>query len=116
MELLESYGAQVDSKDKDGDTPLHYGGFLGFENVVKLLLEKGANFYLKNKNGKTARDIAFDKGQLVHICFPFSFFHSMVFVLSPSGFKNIVDLLDRVSKEKAIEKIERGIFDKRKII
>jgi ankyrin repeat protein len=40
--LIEN-GADVDSKDSHGRTPLSYAAWSGHEAVVKLLLEKGAD-------------------------------------------------------------------------
>jgi ankyrin repeat protein len=60
--LLAS-GAKADIRNNgDGDTPLHIAAGLGDENMVKLLLHKGANKDIRNKNGKIAYDIAAEHG------------------------------------------------------
>ena len=43
MQLLFDKGADIESKDKDGRTPLSYAAERGHEAVVKLLLDKGTN-------------------------------------------------------------------------
>ena len=56
-------GAKADIHNNgDGDTPLHIDAGLGDENMVKLLLHKGANKDIRNKNGKIACDIAAEYG------------------------------------------------------
>ena len=42
MKLLIEKGAELDSKDNDGRTPLSHAVSRGHEAVVKLLIEKGA--------------------------------------------------------------------------
>lgn len=44
--------------DKDGNTPLMFAAIRGNADVAKILVEKGADKTLKNKNGKTALDLA----------------------------------------------------------
>ena len=34
---------------KDGDTPLHMAAFHGFEEIVKIFIEHGANVNIQNK-------------------------------------------------------------------
>ena len=43
VKLLLEQGAEVESKDEDGRTPLWRAARNGHEAVVKLLLEKGAD-------------------------------------------------------------------------
>jgi len=51
--LLES-GADVNTRDTNGDTPLIAAAFMGFNETIKLLLEKGAEVNAKNNLGSTA--------------------------------------------------------------
>jgi ankyrin repeat protein len=52
--LLTSEGVDVDSKDdKYGRAPLSWAADNGYEAVVKLLLEKGADVESKSNNGRT---------------------------------------------------------------
>ena len=43
VETLLSEGANVNEKDEDGDTPLHFSALNGHADVSKVLLENGAN-------------------------------------------------------------------------
>jgi ankyrin repeat protein len=50
--LLEK-GAEIESRDNDGQTPLSSAAFLGHEATVQLLLKKGADIESKDKYGQT---------------------------------------------------------------
>ncbi|MYC76044.1 hypothetical protein F4X10_09820 [Candidatus Poribacteria bacterium] len=50
--LLEN-GADVNTKSRDGGTPLHGAAFFGRTDVAKLLLENGANREARNDDGAT---------------------------------------------------------------
>ncbi len=52
-QLLLDKGANVNAKDKENNTPLHFACLASHTKIVKLLIEKGANVNAKNKNGKT---------------------------------------------------------------
>ena len=49
--LLIKYGADVNSKDKEGNTPLHLKR--NSKGIVKLLIENGADVNVKNNEGNT---------------------------------------------------------------
>jgi ankyrin repeat protein len=49
VELLLEKGADVESKDIFGKTPLSWAAWNGHEEAVKLLLEKGADMESKNR-------------------------------------------------------------------
>ena len=53
-------GIDVNTKDNNGNTPLHLGCMSNTPAVVEILMELGADASIKNKNGDTARDVAFD--------------------------------------------------------
>lgn len=53
--------ADINCLTNDGDTPLHLACENGHLNVVTVLLMHGADKSIKNKNGKTALDIAKEK-------------------------------------------------------
>lgn len=61
VKLLLNYGANVNTQDKNRNTPLHSAVQSGHTEIVKLLLKKGANPLLKNKYGKTPKDLAKNK-------------------------------------------------------
>lgn len=53
MHLLDS-GANVESNDKKGNTPLHYAALEGNVRILQLLLDRGANLETKCGDGKPA--------------------------------------------------------------
>ena len=53
VKLLLEIGAELETKDDNGQTPLSYAAGNGHEVVVKLLLEKGAELDTKSKYGQT---------------------------------------------------------------
>jgi hypothetical protein len=46
-------GSDVNAVNKAGDTALHSAASLGFDSVVRLLADNGANVNVKNKRGQT---------------------------------------------------------------
>jgi ankyrin repeat protein len=58
VKILLSAGADMDVQDAIGWTPLMAAASIEKSDFVKLLLGRGANKSLKNKEGKTAADIA----------------------------------------------------------
>ena len=50
------------SKDNDGWTPLHHAASEGQTDIVNCLLENGASKFEMDKNGKTALNLAEEKG------------------------------------------------------
>jgi ankyrin repeat protein len=63
---LISFGANVDARAANGNTPLHEAcAAITKEErlaVVRLLVEAGSDPTVKNRDGKTARDIALENG------------------------------------------------------
>jgi ankyrin repeat protein len=51
-------GAAVDTRDKNGNTPLLYASMSGYIQIGRLLVEKGANVNCKNKRNVTALMLA----------------------------------------------------------
>ena len=54
VKLLLEKGANINTKDSEGWTPLHHAARSGNEEIIKLLLERGANVNATNNNGTTA--------------------------------------------------------------
>ncbi|CAK56409.1 unnamed protein product (macronuclear) [Paramecium tetraurelia] len=49
VQYMMSLNVQVNNKDLDGNTALHYAVALGYYRVADILLENGANPYIKNR-------------------------------------------------------------------
>ncbi|WP_447933209.1 ankyrin repeat domain-containing protein [Wolbachia endosymbiont of Dactylopius coccus] len=58
IKVLIELGADLEAKDKDGNTPLMNASLIGNLDVVGYLVSKGADIYAKANDGKTALDIA----------------------------------------------------------
>jgi ankyrin repeat protein len=72
IELLVSKGININSQDDDGNTALHYPLMKVLENkiflprskeIVKILVERGADPYVRNKEGKSPMDLAVESGE-----------------------------------------------------
>lgn len=59
-QLLLSYGANIDDQDKWSQTPLMYAVLIEWRNIVSLLIEKGADLNLKERQGRTALHFALE--------------------------------------------------------
>ncbi|KAJ8127429.1 hypothetical protein O1611_g6207 [Lasiodiplodia mahajangana] len=55
--LLDSFGAEVNTKDKAGNTPLHDACEKGDHDMANLLLSHGADSGVRNADGKTPPDV-----------------------------------------------------------
>jgi cytohesin len=53
-ELLIAHGADVNIKDKHGNTPLHWSARLGHQDIVELLVESGAEVNALNQSNSSA--------------------------------------------------------------
>src|SRR5262249_17478210 len=62
--LLLDWGAPVDHPRRGGCTPLMDAAEEGYLEIVRLLLDHGANPLLRDGKGQTARDLAADPGAL----------------------------------------------------
>ena len=57
-ELLIAEGANVNAKDKLGDTSLQVAAYQGHKEIAELLIAKGADVNAKGNNGETPLDLA----------------------------------------------------------
>ena len=58
VEYLVKNGADIETRDKDGNTPLIWASHEGYTRVVKYLVEKGANINAQSKDGWTSLHVA----------------------------------------------------------
>ena len=58
IRLLSSHGADLDTQDRKGRTPLHRATYEGRAAAAEALLEMGADPAVLNKSGRTAFEIA----------------------------------------------------------
>ncbi|GJM98315.1 hypothetical protein PR202_ga15311 [Eleusine coracana subsp. coracana] len=64
VELLLQYGANVNSRDLRGRTPLHHSINKGRHMFAKLLLFRGADSQATDRDGRTALQYAIDSGTI----------------------------------------------------
>lgn len=64
VELLLQYGANVNSTDSRGRTPLHHSIMKGRHVYAKLLLSRGADSQAADRDGRTALQYAIDSGTI----------------------------------------------------
>jgi len=60
VEALIAAGASIHTKDFVFNTALHLAALEGREDVVRLLVERGADKTAKNADGQTPKDVATD--------------------------------------------------------
>jgi ankyrin repeat protein len=61
-QLLLEHGADINTQNEYGGTPLHYASDYGALEVVRVLLEHGADVEVKRNDGQTALQIAAARG------------------------------------------------------
>ena len=54
--LLDERKVDIDEKNDDGDTPIHIAAQMGKTWLVEYLFKRGADIYIANNRGLTARD------------------------------------------------------------
>lgn len=62
MKALLDKRAAIDALDQDGNTALHEAVLVGANTAIDLLVARRANRRLRNKDGKTALDLATERG------------------------------------------------------
>ena len=95
---LLTQGAAVNSRDRNGDSPLNMAASKGNEALVDVLLKAGADVNLANISGVTPLMGAAFKGNA-----------SIVHTLMAAGAR--IDALDRVTKNAAINAAAAGCND-----
>ena len=62
-QLLIGAGADLNVRQSEGYTPLHYAAANGLDQVVRSLIAHSADQTIKNHQGKTAHDLAVERGK-----------------------------------------------------
>jgi len=62
-QLLIGAGAKLNVTQSQGYTPLHYAAMIGLDQVVRSLLAHGVDTSTKDHLGKTAHDLAIERGK-----------------------------------------------------
>jgi ankyrin repeat protein len=62
-QLLIGAGASLNVQQSQGYTPLHYAAANGLDQVVKSLMAHGIDTTIKDRQGKTAFDVAVERGK-----------------------------------------------------
>ena len=57
-ELFLKAGADINTQDNDGNTPLHHAVSEQYMNMVNILMKKGADPLIRNRYGYSARELA----------------------------------------------------------
>jgi ankyrin repeat protein len=70
VKLLLEEGAELETKDNYGQTPLSLAAGNGYEAVVKLLLEKGAQNYNNSSSGAAVDEKEEEKKEEGMSCTP----------------------------------------------
>lgn len=58
VKLAIAKGANLNVKDENGSTPLHWATYYEYTDIIKLLLMQGANPYITDNYGLTPIDVA----------------------------------------------------------
>ena len=56
-ELLLQHGADINGRNRDGNTALHLAIFLGYAEIAELLIKNGADITARNGDGATPTDL-----------------------------------------------------------
>ncbi len=59
VKLLIKYGADINSFNSQGRTPLHNASASGYFDIVRYLLNTGANINVKDNDGDTPLDLLY---------------------------------------------------------
>lgn len=62
VKALLANGGNINAQDNNGQTPIFYAARVGNLPTVMLLLQMGADYYLTDKSGNIARNIAYTQG------------------------------------------------------
>ena len=69
IKFLTELGAEPDLSQRTKSTALHVASFYGHANVVRCLLESGANYKMKNQNSSSYWKLHFQEIFYVHLCY-----------------------------------------------
>ena len=66
VKLFLSYGVDINKPDSSGQTALHLAVSKGMVRMVKLLIENGSRYDIKDENGRTPMDLAKELHSTIH--------------------------------------------------
>ena len=137
IKFIEKIGVDIDTKDKEGNTPLYYAVKNGQVEIVKYLISKKANINIKNneneisvielvlpkyffgggkyipKNGYTIAKLLFENG--ADITAKTSYMNYNLLNLALSGYNNSSDSADSAKIARLIWEKNKSLPDKIKL-
>ena len=66
VELLINRGAEINKRNKLGETALYLASFKGHENIVEFLINRGADISILDNDGKSYLDVKPTQNSLFH--------------------------------------------------
>ena len=101
LKLLIAKGADINTKDNSGDTPLHYATAYGYANISKELINHGSNINIQNNAGETP----------LHTAVFWGYKGNIELLIEKGADLNIKDVEGRTPLKLAIEMDYYGIAD-----
>lgn len=68
LDILFQYGVSINTRNADGETPLHLAIWLGNHDLAYWLVERGVDMEIKDNKGRTALHRAVNMGQYQTVC------------------------------------------------
>ena len=101
MKFLISQGADVNAKDKNGDTPLHKTSIWSRLEAMEILISEGADVNEKNSRGITPLDMSYKHKKLENV---------KLLISEGANYEDFLESLDEDEREE-IEKMILEVID-----